>query len=386
MTILGIVIGISSVITLLNLGQAAQSYIENSVSSIGTSLITVIPGKMKVSSFGPAALDALSSSSFSFDEIKKLINSPRYFVDGISTESTRSYTLQYQNISKINNITGEYGDYWKVRKIEIQSGRELNQKDNDQLAKVAVIGPDMISKLFNNEEPVGKKFKVNNQTFTVVGVTKSRGSNGFQNLDEVVIIPLTTYQKYLTGDSKIRTVYASAKDPKNISITQDEITTNLAKIRNIKPGAENDFTISSSAQALSILTSITDVFTVFLAAIGGISLLVGGIGIMNIMFVTVKERTREIGLRKALGAKRSDILLQFLSEAVVVTVLGGVIGTAIGISLTFLITTIASLPFAVDFLTVAIAVGVSAAIGLIFGIYPAWQAAKLSPIEALRYE
>ena len=386
LTILGIVIGISSVITLLNLGQAAQSYIENSVSSIGTSLITVIPGKMKVSSFGPAALDALSSSSFSFDEIKKLINSPRYFVDGISTESTRSYTLQYQNISKINNITGEYGDYWKVRKIEIQSGRELNQKDNDQLAKVAVIGPDMISKLFNNEEPVGKKFKVNNQTFTVVGVTKSRGSNGFQNLDEVVIIPLTTYQKYLTGDSKIRTVYASAKDPKNISITQDEITTNLAKIRNIKPGAENDFTISSSAQALSILTSITDVFTVFLAAIGGISLLVGGIGIMNIMFVTVKERTREIGLRKALGAKRSDILLQFLSEAVVVTVLGGVIGTAIGISLTFLITTIASLPFAVDFLTVAIAVGVSAAIGLIFGIYPAWQAAKLSPIEALRYE
>jgi len=385
LTILGVVIGISSVISLLNLGQAAQKYIENSVSSIGTSLISVIPGRLG-SSFGPAALDMLSSSSFSFDEVKKLMAAPRLFIEGISTESTRQFTIQYQNNSKTNSITGEYGDYWQVRKIEIQGGRALTQKDSEQLAKVAVVGPDMIDKIFNGEDPVGKKFKVNNQTFTVVGVTKVRGSNGFMNLDEVVIIPLPTYQKYLTGDTTLRTVYASATDPKYIQLGQEEIASNLARIRNIKPGQVNNFTVSSSQQALSILTSITDVFTLFLAAIGAISLLVGGIGIMNIMFVTVKERTREIGLRKALGAKNTDILLQFLSEAVTVTLLGGIIGTILGISLTFVITTIAGLPFTVDLISIILAVGVSVAIGLTFGIYPAWQAAKLNPIDALRYE
>jgi putative ABC transport system permease protein len=385
LTILGVVIGISSVISLLNLGQAAQKYIENSVSSIGTSLISLIPGRIG-SSFGPAALDMLSSSTFSFDEVKKLMEAPRLFIDGISTESTRQFTIQYQNNSKTNSITGEYGDYWQVRKIEIQSGRALTQKDNEQVAKVAVVGPDMVDKIFNGEDPIGKKFKVNNQTFTVVGMTKTRGSNGFQNLDEVVIIPLTTYQKYLTGDTTLRTVYASATDPKYIQLGQDEIASNMARIRNIKPGQANNFTVSTSQQALSILTSITDVFTLFLAAIGAISLLVGGIGIMNIMFVTVKERTREIGLRKALGAKNTDILLQFLSEAVTVTLLGGIIGTILGISLTFVITQIAGLPFTVNVTSIALAVGVSVAIGLTFGIYPAWQAAKLNPIDALRYE
>jgi putative ABC transport system permease protein len=385
LTILGVVIGISSVITLLNLGEAAQKYIENSVSSIGTSLITVIPGKVG-SSFGPAALEQLSSNSFTFDEVKKLMDAPRMFIDGISTESTRQYTIKFQNNTTINNITGEYGDYWAVRKIEIESGRILTQKDNEQLAKVAVVGPEMIDKVFNGKDPVGEKFKINNQTYTVVGVTKARGSNGFQNLDQVVIIPLTTFQKYLSGNTKITSVYASATDPQYMQLGQDEISNNLTRIKNLKPGETKNFTISSSQQALSILTSITDVFTLFLAAIGGISLLVGGIGIMNIMFVSVKERTREIGLRKALGAKNTDILWQFLSEAVVVTMLGGVIGTTLGITLTFIITTIAVLPFSVNVTSIILAVGVSAAIGLTFGIYPAWQAAKLNPIDALRYE
>ena len=384
LTLLGVVIGISSVITLLNLGQAAQQYIENSVSSIGTSLISILPGRITVGG-GASALDALSST-FSFEEAKQLIAAPRYFVAGVSAETSRSFTIQYQNNSQTSSVSGIYGDYWQVRNVEIDRGREINSTDIVQLAKVAIIGPDLISKVFNGDDPIGKQFKINKQNFTVIGVTKSRGSNGFSNLDEVVIIPLTTFQKYLSGDDKLRFMYASVKDAKYINLAQQELIKNLAVIRNIKPGDKNNFTISNSAQALSILTSITDVLTLFLAAIGAISLLVGGIGIMNIMFVTVKERTREIGLRKAIGAKKSDILLQFLSEAVVVTSLGGIIGTILGVSLTFLITKVAGLPFIIDFTSIALAVGVSAGIGLTFGIYPAWQAAKLSPIEALRYE
>jgi len=384
LTILGVVIGITSVITLLNIGQAAQKYIENSVSSIGTSLISVFAGKVSFAG-GASNLNALSAT-FSFDETKKLMSAPRFFIDGISGEASKAVTMQFQNNSKTASVSGIYGEYWKVRKVEIEKGREMNQKDSEQLAKVAVIGPDLVGNFFNNEEPIGNKFKLNNQTYTVVGVTKTRGSNGFTNLDEVVLIPLMTYQKYLSGDNNLRSIYASATDPKYMQLAQDEIGNNLAKIRNIKPGAERNFTINNSAQALTILTSITDVFTIFLAAIGAISLVVGGIGIMNIMFVTVKERTREIGLRKAIGAKNTDILWQFLTEAVMVTILGGIIGTILGVSLTFIITSIASLPFTIDAVTILLAVGVSAIIGLVFGIYPAWQAAKLNPIEALRYE
>jgi putative ABC transport system permease protein len=384
LTLLGVVIGISSVISLLSLGQAAQKYIENSISSIGSSLISISPARITAGG-GASALEALSAT-FTFDEAKKLINSPRFFVAGISAETAVAYTIQYQNNSQSSSVSGIYGDYWQVRSIEITKGREISQKDIDQLAKVAVIGPDLVTKLFNGDEPIGKKLKISNQFFTVIGVTKARGSNGFVNLDEVVITPLTTFQKYLSGTDKLRFMYASATDSQYVNLAQDEIIKNLAKIRNIKAGEKNTFTVNSSQQALSILTSITDVLTLFLAAIGAISLLVGGIGIMNIMFVTVKERTREIGLRKAIGAKNTDILMQFLSEAVAVTFLGGVIGTILGISLTYVITTVAVLPFILNFGSIALAVGVSVGIGLVFGIYPAWQAAKLSPIDALRYE
>jgi putative ABC transport system permease protein len=279
-----------------------------------------------------------------------------------------------------------YGDYWNVNSVEIDKGRELGARDNNTLEKVAVIGPDLTSELFGDEDPIGKQFTIGNQTFTVVGVTKAKGSSGISNPDELIYIPLTTLQKFLSGDDRIQVIYAKVKDSNVVDAAQSEIQTILRRERNLKEGDDNDFTIRNSVDALNFISQLTSIFTVFLAAIGAISLLVGGIGIMNIMFVTVRERTKEIGLRKSLGATKNDILLQFLAEATVVTLLGGIVGVILGTVLTYIFTSVAGIGFEIYPNSIILAVGVSAIIGLVFGIYPAYNAAQLNPIDALRYE
>jgi putative ABC transport system permease protein len=220
-----------------------------------------------------------------------------------------------------------------------------------------------------------------------VGITDPKGSNGFVNTDESILIPLTTMKQYLAGqDAAIRNIVAEAKGPEFTNLAKAEISRILRASRNVKEGETNDFRVTSSDEALGIVTQITNVLTLFLTAIAAISLLVGGIGIMNIMFVTVSERTKEIGLRKAIGAKNNDILLQFLIEAVVVTVLGGAIGLVMGILTTALIASVANIPNVVSLESIALALGVSITIGLVFGIYPARKASKLNPIDALRFE
>ena len=382
LTVLGIVIGITSVITLVNIGEAAQGTIESSVSAFGSDLITIIPGKF---SSGSQGFSFDLSASFDFQNVVDLKSKPNLYLKGISTESSKLTNVRVGLNNQQMSITGVYGDYFSVRSVELLAGREINLKDSDTLSRVAVIGPDIRDKFFD-ENPIGKTINISNQNYTIVGITKPRGSNGFQNLDEVVIIPLKTMQKLITGTSTVRSIIVSANDPKYISLAAEEIKNNLRDIRGIDKNEESDFTVRTSAQALGILTDITNIFTIFLALIAGISLLVGGIGIMNIMFVSVKERTREIGLRKALGATRNDILYQFLTESIAVTLLGGILGTLLGVLLTYIFTQVAALAFAININTVILAVGVSGLIGLIFGSYPAWQAAKLDPIVALRYE
>lgn len=382
LTVLGIVIGITSVITLVNIGEAAQGTIESSVSAFGSDLITIIPGKF---SSGSQGFSFDLSASFDFQNVVDLKSKPNLYLKGISTESSKLTNVRVGLNNQQMSITGVYGDYFSVRSVELLAGREINLKDSDTLSRVAVIGPDIRDKFFD-ENPIGKTINISNQNYTIVGITKPRGSNGFQNLDEVVIIPLKTMQKLITGTTTVRSIIVSASDPKYISLAAEEVKNNLRDIRGIDKSEDSDFTVRTSAQALGILTDITNIFTIFLALISGISLLVGGIGIMNIMFVSVKERTREIGLRKALGATRNDILYQFLTESIAVTMLGGILGTILGILLTYIFTQVAALAFSININTVILAVGVSGLIGLIFGSYPAWQAAKLDPIVALRYE
>jgi len=384
LTILGIVIGISSVITLLGVGQGAQQTIEDSFSVFGPNQIQVVPGKLT-----PGIVGSNSTLvTFSLKDVQAIEKANKYYISGVAAQSSSSYKVQHDKLSFNTMIQGIYGDFWTVQGVTVEHGREITKDEISALDKVAVIGSDVINKVFEDTSinPVGQKIKINGQNFTIIGIAKQRGQTGFVNYDDYIYIPLTTMQQYISGTNAIRSISVQAKDTSTIKYAQDEVETILKNARGIKPGDAPDFTVANSVDALNFINQITSIFTVFLAAIAGISLLVGGIGIMNIMFVTVSERTKEIGLRKSLGATRNDILMQFLAEAIAVTLLGGIIGTGLGILFSFILASLASIAFAIYWQSIILAVTVSVGIGMVFGIYPASKASKLNPIDALRYE
>lgn len=384
LTCLGIIIGISSVITLIAAGNGTQASVAQSLSSLGTNTITISSGRQRT---GLVFSQAGGTASLTVADVTMLKDKTRFpHISGVSPEVSRNFQLVSGDNNSNTSVTGVYPDYANVRNYTIADGEFISDEHIIDNAKVAVIGSDTATNLFPGESAIGKSFKIDTQQFRVIGVFASKGTTGPVSNDDIVVIPLTTAQNLLLGSKSIRSITVKVDDVSNITTVQSDISDSLLAKHKIDDPTKADFTISNSQDTLNTLSTITGTLTTLLAAIGAISLVVGGIGIMNIMIITVTERTREIGLRKAVGAEPRIILLQFLIESIVITLLGGVTGILLGIALSFILNATGILATSVSAWSIALAFGVSAAIGIVFGIYPAQKAARMSPIDALKYE
>lgn len=382
---LGIVIGIGSVIALVSLGQASQKSVESQIQSLGSNLLTVSPGAVSQGGVrgaigGGTTLtleDAKAISSTSQITTIQAV-SPEYQSRGqVTTGRTNTNT-------QILGVTPVYAD---IRKVTMAQGSFISEQQVSGMAKVAVIGPTVVTDLFGEgASPVGQTVRINGQTLTIIGITEAKGGSGFQNQDDIVFVPLSTAQKQLFGADHLTSIVLEAKSADVMINAQNEVGYFLLARHKLNDPAKADFSIMNQQDILNTVNQVTGTFTTLLTGVAAISLLVGGIGIMNIMLVTVTERTREIGLRKALGAKKKVIITQFLMESIILTFAGGLIGIGIGILASFIITKLSNSPFVVSPSSILLAFVVSAGIGILFGWYPAQKAANLQPIEALRYE
>jgi putative ABC transport system permease protein len=393
LTMLGIVIGIASVIILMSIGQSAQDLILNQVQSIGSNLIIITPGAPSNGKFSPpASAQGIIITSLQLRDVDALGREPS--ISGAAPLVTGQAEVVYGNNNKTVSYQGVTSNMFQIRNLDVGVGQIFSKGDVDSANHVAVIGPDLAKTLFGSSlNPIDKTIRVKNVSFRVVGVL-SKGGTGAFGVDQgnVVVIPITVAQKQLLGISYLNTILAQANPSYDIDFAKSRVTFALRQTHGISDPNKDDFNIQTQADVLSLLGNITSIFTLFLAAIASISLLVGGIGIMNIMLVAVTERTREIGLRKAVGATNKDILQQFLIEAVLLTFTGGIIGISAGAAFVGLIyfvlshfTTIGWV-FAFPVSAVVLGLAVSGIAGIIFGIYPARQAGKKNPIDALRYE
>lgn len=383
LTVLGIVIGISSVISMVSIGQGAAGQIQSSIEGLGSNLLTVIPGVVQpgrgIVSSGRGSAQTLKNED---TEVVKRIEGVAY----VSPEFQRRFQITSTGGNNTNStIIGVTDDYPIVRNVSVEEGSFIGENHLRNIGRVAVLGPTVAQDLFGDSDPIGKTIRINKANFKVIGVLQAKGSGGFFNPDDTVFVPLTTMQKILAGGDFLSAISLSVESKELMTRIQEEATFALAKKHKVDPQSP-DFSIVSQADILGTLTQVTDTFTIFLAAVAGISLIVGGIGIMNMMLTTVTERTREIGLRKAIGAKNKDISMQFLAEAVTLTFIGGVIGVILGWIISVAVSNFAGIATTVSISSVLLAFGVSAGIGIIFGYYPARRAASLNPIQALRYE
>ena len=383
LTVLGIVIGIASVITMVAIGQGAQSTIASSIESIGSNLIIIMPGSQRSGGFNLGRGSAQTLTMSDANAISAILD-----VKAVAPEVSRRYQITAKGTNTNTEVNGTTPDYTEVRNVQIDLGNFITTQNVSSSAKVAVLGPSTRDDLFGeNTNPVGQSIRINNVSFVVIGVTKAKGGSGFNNPDDYVYIPITSAQHYLAGNNYVSDISVAATDSSTINAAQQEITSLLLERHKISNSTQADFSLMNQADIIATASSVTGTFTTLLASIAGISLLVGGIGIMNMMLTTVTERTREIGLRKAVGVKKLYINLQFLTEAVVLTFIGGALGVLLGFIASLLVTHfVSSLTTQISFFSVVLAFGVSAAVGIVFGFYPARRAANLSPIEALRYE
>lgn len=385
LAILGIVIGIGAVVALITLGNGATAAVTSSIGALGSNLLTVSPGAAN-QGFGVRGA-AGSGTSLTVDDADAIIKSPiMTSVAAVSPETSRNYQITYSKSNTNSRVTGTLPAYLTVHNNAIADGAFFTDRDVTSIAKKAVLGATVASDLFGTTSPVGKTISINHIGFKVVGVLASKGGSGFGSVDDLVFVPLTTAQKILIGTDSVQDIAVQAVSADEMTNATNQLTTLLLQRHHITDPTKADFNIRSQADILGAATAATGTLTSLLSGIAAISLLVGGIGIMNIMLVTITERTREIGIRKAIGAKQKDILLQFLIESIVLTLVGGILGILLGFALSYFGGQLLKIPFTVTFSAPAIAFSVSSAIGIVFGYYPARRAALMQPIEALRYE
>lgn len=386
LTVLGIVIGIASVIAMVAIGQGAQATIESNIQSIGSNLVQVTPGAQRGTGGGGVSAGrgtAQTLTQADADAIGAQVGS----LKAIAPETSRRYQVVARGKNTNTQVVGTVSAYADVRNIQVDIGNFISDSQVRSMSKVAVIGPTTRDDLFGaGTDPTGQSIRINHIEFKVAGVTRAKGGSGFSNQDDVIFVPISTAQRFLAGDAYVTTISVQAVSQDLMAMVQQEITNLLLQRHHINDPLSADFSVLNQSDIVAAATSTTGIFTVLLASIAGISLLVGGIGIMNMMLTTVTERTREIGLRMAIGGKGQDISYQFLAESVMLTFFGGVFGVILGWLMAMLVSSLMNMPTSISLSSVLLAFGVSAGIGVVFGYYPAKRASRMNPIEALRYE
>ncbi len=390
LTMLGIVIGVMAVIIVMSVGAGAQSLILNQVKGLGSNLVVVLPGASENDGPPASALGIVVTTLTSEDgevimrDACPCIEDLAVYVTGNDIITSEAYTTR-------GNYTGTSASYIRVEDTQVETGRFFSEDEEKNFAHVVVLGSGIKNELFENSDAIGERIRIGKVSFTVIGVMKQRGVSGFQNQDDQLFIPASAAQKLLLGVNHVNYIRMKVDSPENVDGAMEEVRALLRDRHDIKPDEDADFSVRSTAEGLSALTNITNALKFFLVAIASIALVVGGFGIMNIMLATVQERTREIGLRKAVGATSRQITFQFLIESVVITFVGGTIGLVLGILISIIVAQVAQkLGYSWDLVitvgSIVLGWGVSVGIGLMFGILPARRASKLNAIEALRYE
>ena len=383
LTMLGIIIGVGAVIAMVAIGQGAKKMIDAQVSSLGDNLLTVFSG----SHFHRGVRSATGTVTNLTDEDAQAILENCPAVTRVTPRVRTGAQIIAGNLNWATSVEGYAPDFVYIRSWPVASGTFFTNQDVRGATKVCVLGKTLVDELFAGQDPVGEIIRINKLPFRILGVLSPKGDNAFgRDQDDIVIVPYTTAQKKLIGITHVQYIMVSAVDRSQIDVAEDQITQLLRQRHKIPPGEEDDFRVRSQLDLASVAGSTSKIMTILLAAIASVSLIVGGIGIMNIMLVSVTERTREIGIRKALGAKRRNILWQFLIEAMTLTGSGGIMGIIFGAALGIFVGAVTPLSATISLWSVIVGFSFSVSVGLFFGIYPATRAAKLDPIEALRYE
>lgn len=391
LTVIGIVIGIASVLIVMSVGASAQDLIVGQIRNFGSNLIGVLPGAADddgppASAFGIVTTTLVNDD---LEAMRKKSNVPH--ATALTGYVTGNDSVKYKAYSKANTFQGVSSDLINVENVSVERGRFFTVADDEKHARVAVLGPNIAEEIFDHEDPIGKKIKIGDHKFRIIGILKKRGATLGESSDDIIYMPLLTAQKNMLGIEHLNFIRLRVDDEVNITQTEKDIDTLLRSRHDIDDDEDGDYSIRNIASALSMINDITNVMKYFLVAVAGISLIVGGIGVMNIMFIALSQRIKEIGLRKAVGARGKDIVVQFLFESMTIAFVGGFVGFLFGVGVIYLVAFVAqgrgySWIVFLSWEMILVSLVTSVVLGFFFGIYPAWKASKISPMEALRYE